>query len=219
MTNSAANHIELSGVAVRTAVHAEGACKNVLAAIKKLGHLQISNIWISYCLAYLAFGMGLQTGVWNSSLDCRQLHTVFIQWFQRKLVSLLGRLRFSIVSSFHRWSRETQQRDTCAQCMKALPVASTAVGWSRGAAFGMRRRVPVVVLWRTCCESNSGGKTNLIDLINFDVISSLENVIPNAYPSRCSFIICVCVCVLEFMSFHLWMLHQLSNELFCQSWD
>ena len=117
MTNSAANHIELSGVAVRTAVHAEGACKNVLAAIKKLGHLQISNVWISYCLAYLAFGMGLQTGVWNSSLDCRQLHTVFIQWFQRKLVPLLGRLRFSIVSSFHRWwSRETQQRDTwCAQ--------------------------------------------------------------------------------------------------------
>ena len=44
MTNSAANHIELSGVAVRTAVHAEGACKNVLAAIKKLGHLQISNV-------------------------------------------------------------------------------------------------------------------------------------------------------------------------------
>ena len=44
MTKSAANHIELSGVAVRTAVHAGEACKKSVLAIKKLGHLQISSM-------------------------------------------------------------------------------------------------------------------------------------------------------------------------------
>ena len=186
MTNSAANHIELSGVAVRTAVHAEGACKNVLAAIKKLGHLQISNVWISYCLAYLAFGMGLQTGVWNSSLDCRQLVTHGLHSVVPKKIGSVARAATVLYCIFIPQvmikGNPTAGHLMCPiLCMKALPVASTAVGWSRGAAFGMRRRVPAVVLWRTCCESNSGGKTNLIDLINFDVISSLENVIRNAY--------------------------------------
>ena len=95
----------------------------------------------SYCLACLALTIGiwLQTTAWYTSLDSRYLHTVFILWFQKSL-GFVARaatvLDWIFIPPGMIKGNPTGRHLMCPiLCMKALPVASTAVGWSRGAVL------------------------------------------------------------------------------------